>query len=90
MHHDVWDVLLFEEKLTAALVIAHAPWALLDTPDFRAAMQLVNPASDPPSPLTTTRARTHVLSRLALKYDRECADVLAQSTAVYNSAILVD
>ncbi|KAI9912901.1 hypothetical protein PsorP6_005951 [Peronosclerospora sorghi] len=87
---DVWDVLLFKEKLTAALVIAHAPWELLDTREFRAAMQLVHPASDPRSPLTTTRACTHVLSRLALKYDRECTDVLARSTAVYNNAMLVD
>ncbi|KAI9921843.1 hypothetical protein PsorP6_001065 [Peronosclerospora sorghi] len=80
---DVWDLLLFEEKLTAALVIAHAPWALLDTPYFRAAMELVHPASDPPpAPLTATRARTHEMSRLALKYDRECTDVLARSTAV--------
>ncbi|KAI9918133.1 hypothetical protein PsorP6_012442 [Peronosclerospora sorghi] len=80
---DVFDVLLFEEKLTAALVIAHAPWALLDTPEFRAAMDLVHPASDlRPAPLTATRARTNVLSRLALKYDRECTDVLARSTAV--------
>ncbi|KAI9910634.1 hypothetical protein PsorP6_010610 [Peronosclerospora sorghi] len=80
---DMWGVLLFEENSRRRWSLPHAPWALLDTSDFGAAMELVHPASDPlSSPLTATLARTHVLSRLALKYDRECTDFLARSTAV--------
>ncbi|CAH0481677.1 unnamed protein product [Peronospora belbahrii] len=71
----------FEEQLTIAMITTNAPWGLLDHTNFRAAMEILHPTSDE-FPLTSARARTEVLNRLSLKYDRECNNVLATSNAV--------
>ncbi|KAG6957174.1 hypothetical protein JG687_00010164 [Phytophthora cactorum] len=72
---------VFEEKLTAAMIVTSAPWSLLDNVDFCEAMETLHPASQN-FPLTATRARSEVLDRILQKYDRDCKDILATSNAI--------
>ncbi|CAI5738341.1 unnamed protein product [Hyaloperonospora brassicae] len=71
-----------EDQLTTALVATRCPWTLLDNAAFRSAMELVRRSDVDAFPLTAARARTDVLDRLVVQYDRDSCDALASSSAI--------
>lgn len=73
----------FEDKLTAALVSARAPWALLDNAHFRDALALLARGKPPADfPLTAARASTVVVGRMADEYNAMTASSLSNTKFV--------